>query len=180
MQRRKRSLVGKRGVFRYVTRRPSLPALLISRQRYGDHSLQGTFLQSSAPLNGSNSSSDTDDVEVVERNEAGSSTDAMANQNAPADVVILNGDTPAEDSNVQGSEIAALVRERVSSRLALLQDEAREARVRAENASIKMKGVEASFDSICQGVIDALNAEGPQAGPDDDLVDGLIDQHISS
>ena len=163
----------------------TLPALFISRRHYRDLSLQGTFLQSSAPLDGSKASSsdmDADDVEVVERkNEAAFSIDATANENAPADVVILlNGDTPVKESNVQGSEIAVLVHKRMSSRLALLQEEEREARVRAENASTKTKGVEERFDSICQGVIDALNAEGPQACPDDDLVDGLIDQHISS
>ena len=148
----------------------------LPRQRYGDLSLQGTFLQSSAPLDGSKSSSsemDTDDVEVVEKNEAGSSTDAMADEKAPTDVVVLNGDTPVKDSNVQGSETVVLVDKRMALRLVRLQEEEREARA-------KFKGFETRFDSIRNGVIDALNAEGPQACPDDDLVDGLIEQHISS
>jgi len=114
-----------------------------------------------------------DDVEVVEKNEAGSSTDAMADEKAPTDVVVLNGDTPVKDSNVQVSETVVLVDKRMASRLALLQEEEREARA-------KLKGFETRFDSIRNGVIDALNAEGPQACPDDDLVDGLIEQHISS
>ena len=51
-----------------------------------------------------------------------------------------------------------------------------DALVMAHNALTKTKGVEERFDSVCQGVIDALNAEGPQGClVDDDLVDGLID-----
>ena len=99
MQRRKRSLVGRGGVFRYVTRSLSPPALLITRQRNGDNSLQGTFL-GSAPLDGSNSSSNVQhNVEVVERNEASSSGDAKTIENDPANVIL--GNTPAVDSSVQ-------------------------------------------------------------------------------
>ena len=48
-----------------------------------------------------------------------------------------------------------------------------DALVMAHNALAKTKGVEERFDSICEGVINTLNAEGSQACPDDDLVSTL-------
>ncbi|EJK73427.1 hypothetical protein THAOC_04954 [Thalassiosira oceanica] len=66
--------------------------------RRQERGFQGTFLQSSDPMNGS-TSSDTEIVKVAEINEVGASRVLMANQNPPADDIKKIAGTHAEDED---------------------------------------------------------------------------------